>query len=107
MLFFVTFVLVALAVAWAVNTLVSILSGDRRLDIRGLWAEIISRLFLVAELGAMGRALNYFGLTGWSRKVVIILGFLCLLLFFCRSCLHPSNASPTYTFITNYPAQNP
>ncbi len=92
----------AFLVAWLVNGLVSLFSGERRRDTASLWADVFLRLFMVLELGLIGRVLNYCGLTGWPRKLVFFLGLLCVLLFLARAC-HDSHADHTYT----YPVQSP
>jgi hypothetical protein len=107
MLFFATFALAALVVAWGVSALVSVLSGEKKQATTSLWAEILSRVFLVSELGLIGRALNYFGLTGWARKLVVFLGILCILLFFVSSCHKHENADSVYLSVTNFPTRSP
>ncbi len=84
------FVVAAFLVAWLVNGLVGVMSGENPRDTGRLGAETFLRLFAVFELGAIGRMLNYLGLTGWPRKLVLFAGLLCLLAFLVRSCHNAS-----------------
>jgi len=79
------FAVAAFLVAWVVNGLVGLLSGERPRDTGRLWLDIFLRLFGVLELGFIGRILNYVGLGGLLRKVLLFIGLLCLLLFLVRS----------------------
>lgn len=107
MLFLATLALAALLVAWVVNILVGVLSGEKPQSTSSLWAEVFSRILMVSELGLIGRVLNYCGLTGLPRKAVLFLGVLCLLLFMVRARRHHDNANSTMIFTTNYPAKTP
>jgi hypothetical protein len=84
----VTFAVAALLVAWVVNGLVGLLSGERPRDTGSLWRDIFLRIFAVLELGWVGRILNNVGLQGLPRKVVLFIGLLCVLLFLVRACHH-------------------
>ena len=88
-------------VAWVVNGLVGILSGEKPRDTGRLWVDIFLRLFVVLELGLIGRALNYVGLKGRFRKIFLFVGLLCVLLFLVRGCRH-AHADRTYI----YPSQS-
>jgi hypothetical protein len=92
----------AFLVAWITNVLVGLLSGENPRDTGRLWADIFLRLSTGLELGFIGRLLNYFGLPGWRRKLVLFLGLLCVLLFLARACqdTHSEEAIP-------HPAQPP
>jgi hypothetical protein len=105
MLFLSTLVLAALLIAWLVNTLIEMLSGEKPQSTVSLWGEIVSRLLIVSEFGLIGRILNHVGLTGLPRKAVLFVGLLCILLFFLKSNHHHTNTNPTQILITNYPAQ--
>ena len=74
----------AFLVAWTVNALVGLMMGDSR-DTGSLWFDIFIRFFAVLELGAIGRLLSYMGFTGWTRKAVLFIGALCVLLFLIRA----------------------
>jgi hypothetical protein len=76
----------AFLVAWVANVLVGLLRGEHPEDTGRLWADIFLRLFAVLELGLIGRVLNYCGLVGWPRKLVLFVGLLCVLLFLARGC---------------------
>ena len=76
----------AFLVAWTVNALVGLLSGERPRDTRSLWFDIFFRFFAILELGLIGRVLSYLGLTGWPRKAMLFTGMLCILLFLIRAC---------------------
>jgi len=95
------FAVAAFLVAWVVNGLVGLLSGERPRDTGSLWLDIFLRIFMVLELGVIGRVLNYCGFSGWPRKLVFFVGLLCVLLFLARAC-HDSHPDHTYTF----PAQS-
>jgi len=93
------FAVAAFLVAWVVNGLVGLLSGERPRDTGSLWLDIFLRLFAVLELGFIGRILNYVGLDGLPRKVVLFVGLLCVLLFLVRACHHERDEhSQTYTY---------
>src|ERR1700722_16007887 len=89
----------ALLVAWVLNGLVGLLSGERPQDTGSLWLDIFSRLFAVLEFGVIGRILNCVGLSGLPRRVVLVIGFLCLVLFLVRACHH----THTSALIQSYP----
>ena len=78
----------AFLVAWIVNALVGIMSGENPRDTGRLGFEIFLRLFAVLELGIVGRVLNYLGLSGWSRKLTLSVGLLCVLAFLFKACQH-------------------
>jgi len=86
LLFIAAFGLAAFLVAWVVNGLVGMMSGENPGDTGRLGAEIFLRLFAVLELEVIGRVLNYLGLTGWPRKLVLFVGLLCVLIFLVRAC---------------------
>ena len=86
--------LAAFLVAWVVNGLVGLLSGENPRDTGRLGADVFLRLFAVLELGLIGRVLNYAGFTGWPRKFVLFIGLLCVLLFLARAC-HKTHAHST------------
>jgi hypothetical protein len=85
----------AFLVAWIVNSLVGLLSGERPRDTASLWFDIFFRFFSILELGLVGRLLSYLGLTGWPRKAVFFIGTDCLLLFLVRAC-HNTQESHAY-----------
>jgi len=87
----------AFLVAWVVNGLVGLLSGDKPRNTASLWTDVFLRLFIVLELGVIGRMLNYWGLTGWPRKLVFFLGLLCVLLFLVKAC-QDSHVTHEHTF---------
>ena len=76
----------AFLVAWVVNGLVGLLSGDKPRHTASLWTDVFLRLFMVLELGVIGRMLNYWGLTGRPRKLVFFFGLFCVLLFLVKAC---------------------
>jgi len=92
----------AFLVAWVVNGLVGLLSGEKPRDTASLWLDVFLRMVAVLELGVIGRVLNYCGLTGWPRKLILFLGLFCVLLFLARAC-HYSQAEQ----IKMYPVQQP
>ena len=85
----------AFLVAWIVNSLVGLLSGERPRDTGSLWFDIFFRFFVILELGFIGRLLSYLGLTGWPRKAIIFIGMVCVLLFLVRAC-HDSRKDSRY-----------
>src|SRR5262249_42892530 len=90
--FLAAFLLASFLVAWIVNGLMGLLMGKRPQDTASLWADVFMRLFMVLELGLIGRVLSYCGLSGGPRKLVFFLGLLCVLLFLMRAC-HNSHSS--------------
>jgi hypothetical protein len=101
LVFIATIAVLAFLVAWVVNGLVGLLSGERPRDTGSLWLDAFLRMFAVLELGIIGRILNYIGLDGLPRKLVLFVGLLCLLLFFIGACDH-QDSEQTYA----YPAQS-
>jgi hypothetical protein len=97
-----TLTVAAFLAAWIVNGLVGLLSGERPRDTGRLWLDIFLRVFVVLELGFIGRMLNYVGLGGLPRKVILFVGLLCVLLFLLRAC-HHEHTEHVYT----YPVQSP
>jgi hypothetical protein len=96
------FAVAAFLVVWVANGLVGLLSGERPGDTGRLWLDTFLRIFAVLELGWIGRILNYAGLGGLPRKVVLFVGLLCVLLFLSKSCHHEQR-----DFIRSYPVQSP
>ena len=92
---------VAFLIAWVVNGLVGILSGERPRDTGSLWFDTFLRFFAVLELGLIGRLLNYFGFDRLPRKMILCIGLVCALLFLLRSC-HHRQREQNYT----YPVQS-
>src|SRR4051812_17003544 len=98
---FAAFAVAAFLVAWTVNALVGLMMGERPRDTGSLWFDIFLRFFAVLELGAIGRALSYLGFTGWSRKAVLFIGAVCVLLFLIRAYSGARRHDPylhTYTY---------
>jgi len=105
--FLAAFAVAAFLVAWIVNGLVGLLSGEKPRDTASLWADIFLRLFMILELGVIGRVLNYCGLSGWPRKFVFFVGLLCVLLFLMRACRDTHTDHPfTYPYTNTYPVQS-
>jgi hypothetical protein len=75
------FAVVAFVVAWVVNSLIGLFSGERPGDTGSLWLDIFLRFFAILELGFIGRMLGYVGLNGRWRKWVLLIGLACLILF--------------------------
>jgi hypothetical protein len=92
------FAVIALLVAWVVNGLVGLLSGERPQDTGSLWLDIFSRFFAVLELGFIGRILSYVGLTGLPRRVVLFIGLVCLLSFLVKACHHTHTSAQIYSY---------
>ncbi len=86
----------AFLMAWVVNGIIGLLSGEKPRDTGRLWVDIFLRLFAILELGFIGRILNYVGLAGLPRKVVLFIGLLCVLLFLLRACHHDHTQQPIY-----------
>jgi len=78
----------AFLVAWVANGVVGLLSGERPRDTGRLWFDIFLRFFAILELGFVGRMLSYVGFQGRSRKFVLFIGLLCILVFCLRACDH-------------------
>ena len=95
--FFSAFAVAALLVAWVVNGLVGLMSGERPRDTGRLWADVFLRIFMILELGVIERVLNYLGVSGGPRKLVFFIGLLCVLLFLVRGC-HDSRSGHVYTY---------
>jgi hypothetical protein len=79
-------VLAAFLVAWVVNALVGLLSGEKPGDTGRLWLDVFSRIVPLLELGIIGWVLNHLGLKGWRRKLVLFIGVLCILSLLVRAC---------------------
>jgi predicted branched-subunit amino acid permease len=92
--FIAAFGLAAFLVAWVVNGLVGMMSGENPRDTGRLGLEVFLRLFAILELGVIGRMLSYVGLVGRPRKVVLFVGLLCVLAFLVRAC-HDSHSRDT------------
>jgi hypothetical protein len=90
----------AFLVAWVANGLVGFLSSERPRDTGSLWLDTFLRIFVVLELGWVGRILNYIGLRGVPRKVLFFIGLLGVLLFLARSCQQERHDN-----IRTYPVQ--
>ncbi|HUR45459.1 MAG TPA: hypothetical protein VMZ27_06210 [Candidatus Saccharimonadales bacterium] len=95
------FALAAFLVAWIVNGLVGILSGERPRDTGSLWLDTFLKFFTFLELGIFGRILNYCGFDRLPRKIILFIGLLCVLLFLLKAChhRHPPQVNP-------YPVQS-
>ncbi len=99
------FAVAAFLVAWVVKGLVALLSGEPPGDTGRLWLDVFLRIFAGLELGWIGRILNYAGLRGLPRKIVLFAGLLCLLFFLVRACQHDHQDDRPY--IRSYPVQSP
>lgn len=99
------FAVAAFLVAWVVNGLVGLLSGEHPRDTGRLWLDTFLRIFAVLELGWIGRILSYVGLRGLPQKLVLFIGLLCVLLFLAKSCRHAHDDDKSY--IRSYPVQSP
>src|SRR5437016_9574914 len=95
--FFSAFAVAALLVAWVVNGLVGLMSGERPRDTGRLWADVFLRIFMILELGVIGRVLNYLGVSGGPRKLVFFIGLLCVLPLLVRGC-HDSRSGHVYPY---------
>jgi hypothetical protein len=84
--FFVLFCLAALLVAWVVNMLVNVLSGEKRDDTGSLWSDILLRLYAVKEFGIVARILNYTATHAWPLKVLYAMGVIGILALLVRVC---------------------
>lgn len=93
---------IAFLIAWVANGLVGLLSGERPRDTGSLWLDTLIKIFAFLELGWIGRILNYAGLDGLPRKVVLFIGMLCVLMFLARSCHEDRPDS-----IRSYPVKSP
>jgi hypothetical protein len=105
LLFLAAFAGITLFFAWLVNGLVNLLSSEQRRDTGRLWRDMFFRVFAVFELGAIGRVLNFLGLEGVPRKIVLFTGLICVLLFLFRDCGrdHDTQHRPIQT----HPVQTP
>jgi len=97
----VMFAVAAFLAAWVVNGLVGLLSGERPRDTGSLWLDMFLRIFAVLELGWIGRILNYVGLRGLPRKIVLFIGLLCVLVFLVRARHHDGSR-----YIRSYPLRS-
>jgi hypothetical protein len=88
-------------VAWVVNGLVGILSGERPRDTGSLWFDTFLKFFAVLELGLIGRLLSYLRFDRLPHKIILFIGLVCALLFLLRSC-HHRHSEQNYT----YPVQS-
>jgi hypothetical protein len=95
------FALAAFLVAWVANGAVGIITGEKPQDTSSLWFETFLRIFTVLELGWIGRLLNYVGLRGVPRKIVLFLGLFCVLVFLLRDCRSTHSLAPVQTIHVN------
>jgi hypothetical protein len=100
------FGLAAFLVAWVVNGLVGMMSGEKPGDTGRLWLDVFLRMFGVLELGLIGRVLNYIGLKGRPRKVCLFVGLLCLLLFLVKG-RHEDTHARQIEHVRSYPTRAP
>ena len=97
----VMFGVAAFLIAWVVNGVIGLLSGERPRDTGSLWLDTFLRIFAVLEIGWLGRVLNYIGLRGTPRKIVLFIGLLGLLLFLVKACRHDDSH-----YIRSYPVES-
>jgi hypothetical protein len=83
--FFLLVCLVALFVAWLVNALVGVLSGEKPGDTGRLWLDVVLRIFALGRLSFVGRMLNYSGGV-WPRRILYAVGALAIVIFLIRGC---------------------
>ena len=90
----------AFLIAWIVNGLVGLMTGERPRDTYGLWFDTFLKFFAILELGLIGRILNNVGFERLSRKAVLFIGLLCALLFLLKACRHvrQDNTIRTYKY---------
>jgi hypothetical protein len=86
---FVLLCVAALVVAWVVNALVGILSGEHPKDTGRLWSDIVLRVFAAMKFGFLGRFVGYMASTGWRLRVLYALGVLGIVAFLIRGCNEP------------------
>ena len=99
------FAILAFLIAWIVNGIIGILSGERPQDTGSLWIDVFCKLLAVFELGFLGRLLNNFGFQGIPRKLILLLGLLCLLAILLRTIKpdpRDSGFRHTYPAISNH-----
>lgn len=99
------FAVASFLVAWIANGIVGLLSGEHPRDTGRLWLDTFLGVLAILELGWIGRILSGAGLHGLTRKWVLFLGLLCVLLFLARSCRHAHEDDKSY--IRSYPVQSP
>jgi hypothetical protein len=91
------FAVAAFLVAWMVNGIVGLLSGERPRDTGRLWVDALFGIFSILELGFVGRILNHLGINTLPRKFIIFVGLLCVLLFLMKAC-HRDRNDNLYTY---------
>jgi hypothetical protein len=97
----VMFGIASFLVAWLANGLVGLLMGERPRDTGSLWLDTFLRILLLLELGWIGRILTYAGFSGSSRKLLLFLGLLCVVLFLAKDCRHEHNSN-----VRSFPVQS-
>ena len=65
-----TIALAAVVVAWVVNSIVAMMSGDRPDEMTGEAGDIFLRVLAVLELGFLGRLLDQATGTPWVRRLL-------------------------------------
>ena len=59
--------------AWVVNAIVNVLSGEKRNDTGSLWIDIVLRIFAARDFGITARILNYLARQGWPLKLLYLM----------------------------------
>jgi len=83
---FLLFCLAALLVAWVVNAIVNVLSGEKRNDTGSLWIDIVLRIFAARDFGIIARILNFLARQGWPLKLLYAMGAIAVVAFLVRGC---------------------
>lgn len=99
------FAVAAFLVAWLANAIVSLLRGEHPRDTGRLWLDTFLGVFAMLELGWIGRILTRVGVQGLSRKLVLFIGLLCVLLYCSKSCRPTHEEDKSY--LRSYPVPSP
>lgn len=75
----ITAAVLALVASWGINALIRGLSGDRAVDTRSDFTDLLLRVLGVMELGGLGRLLDGSASWVWVRGLIYLAAFWFLL----------------------------
>ncbi|MBL9168946.1 MAG: hypothetical protein JNN07_14495 [Verrucomicrobiales bacterium] len=79
---------ISVIVAWGVNSLIGLMSGDRPDDVAGDATDIFSRIIIGLEFGLIARLLDEVTGTPWVRRIVYVAVAAYLVKIACDYWIH-------------------